>query len=132
MKIHLIITTILLSLFTLNDACANEENRKAASFLAHYIPSGMDKEFKIPLDDYLFLLAKSSNHTYLPPDPDSDCLSFLIPLPRGYDKKTIMDNLNHISLSDFHNKFKIEIWEKDTLIKLVCSTPEKATALSAQ
>lgn len=119
MKIYLIVAIILFNLLALNYALA-KDNSKETDFQSHYVPKGMNKEFKIPLDSYLNLLANRSGYEYIPPESVTDCLSLSISMPRGYEKKTVFEHLNHIAFSDFHHDFEIAIDGKDTSIKLIC------------
>jgi len=99
----------------------------AADFSRSYIPDELLTEFKIPLDDYLFLLSKSSGYEYKSGEKGLKCEPFEVPFYTNKlslisvgELKTVHDHLKQLGFI-IPKGYSIEIHVKEKLIKLSCA-----------
>jgi hypothetical protein len=101
-------------------------NQTLLIFQNQYLPDELLVEFTVPLDDYLFLLAKSSGYNYKSGEGELKCDPITIPfhtnrhnLTSKSELKTVYDHLEQLSFT-LPEKYAIEIHEPEKSIKLTC------------
>lgn len=105
----------------IGNVAANEN-----SFQHSYIPDGMDAEPMVLVDDYIYLLAKSSGYKYVPNDNKKKCAPIKIPLflnkysfVSAGNLKNVADYLSHISY-ELPREYKVEIHVDKKEVRLFC------------
>jgi hypothetical protein len=127
MKKHIIISIILFNLFLSFQSNSTEfKVPNANDFSKSYVPDELLTEFKVPLEDYLYLLAHSSGYKYESGEMKSKCEPIKVPFHTNRhsllsigELKTVHDHLEQLGLI-IPKKYNIEIHVSKKSIKLSC------------